>query len=114
MTSKTNGRTMEQWVKISAMYLQEAVQQLRREGRLHAMHVDTTITDSDSNRTIARINVKPQGKTGSLVASNEMEHLSQGELLLTIGTALAMYTEAASSLYDSTPQDNGDDTGREE
>ncbi|RYN04958.1 hypothetical protein [Bifidobacterium animalis] len=114
MTSKTNGRTMEQWVKISAVYLQEAVQQLRREGRLYAMHVDTTITDSDSNRTIARINVKPQGKTGSLVASSAMEHLSQGELLLTIGTALAMYTEAASSLYDSTPQDNGDDTGREE
>ncbi|RYM96103.1 hypothetical protein [Bifidobacterium animalis] len=106
MAQAINGHAMEQWIQISALYLQEAAQQLRDEGRLHEMHVDTTITDADGSRVIAKINIKTEGKSGKLVASNEMDSLSRGELLLAIGSALSMYTEASSHLYATASHDD--------
>lgn len=114
MTSEFNGETTEQWIKVSAEYLSAAVAHLMKDGRTRAMCVDTTITDSDGSHAVHRVNVDPQGKNGSMTLSNEMQHLSDGELMLICGIALAMFSEAASYLWGGAPQDDGDGTGREE
>lgn len=98
VNSPSDDFTGEQGMKIAAYYLAAAVQRLRDELRLRSMRVATTISDDYGTSDIARINVKPQDKSGGMTVSAELESLSDGELLLTAGAAFALYAQAISAL----------------
>lgn len=99
--SPSDDFTGEQGMKIAAYYLAAAVQRLHDELRLRSMRVATTISDDDSTNAIARINVKPQDKSGGMTVSTELESLSDGELLLTAGAAFALYAQAVAALNEA-------------
>ncbi|KOA61194.1 hypothetical protein BAAM0499_06140 [Bifidobacterium animalis subsp. animalis MCC 0499] len=88
----------KQGMKMAAYYLGVAVQRLHDELRLRPMRVETSIGDDDGTSAIARINVKPQDKSGGLTVSAELESLSDGELFLAAGAAFALYAQAIDAL----------------
>jgi len=90
--------TGEQGMKIAAYYLAAAVERLHDELRLRPMRVETAISDDDGTSAIARINVKPQDKSGGITVSAELESLSDGELFLAAGAAFALYAQAIAAL----------------
>lgn len=93
MTSETNDTTMELGMQAAACYLAEAVQHLHDGHRLRPMRVETTISDDDGSRVIARIDVTPQDGFGGVTIEQRLGSLSDGELLLASGAALALYSD---------------------
>ncbi len=77
-------QTTSDAMKLAEQYLTEALKQLHAEHALRPMYVDIAITDTDSSRTVGRVNLRRHGK--------------QGELLLLAGSALALYGQATDAL----------------
>ena len=85
-------------MKIAEQYLTEALKQLHAEHALRTMHVDIAITDTDSSRTVGRVNLRRRGEQGTLTMSTQLDECTQGELLLLAGSALALYGQATDAL----------------
>lgn len=75
-------------MKIAEQYLTEALKQLHAEHALRTMHVDIAIADTDSSRTVGRVNLRRRGEQGTLTMSTQLDECTQGELLLLAGSAL--------------------------
>ena len=85
-------------MKIAEQYLTEALKQLHAEHALRTMHVDIAISDTDSSRTVGRVNLRRRGEQGTLTMSTQLDECTQGELLLLAGSALALYGQATDAL----------------
>lgn len=85
-------------MKIAEQYLTEALKQLYAEHSLRTMHVDIAISDTDSSRTVGRVNLRRRGEQGTLTMSAHLDECTQGELLLLAGSALALYGQATDAL----------------
>lgn len=85
-------------MKIAEQYLTEALIQLLAEHALRTMHVDIAIADTDSSRTVGRVNLRRRGEQGTLTMSTQLDECTQGELLLLAGSALALYGHATDAL----------------
>lgn len=85
-------------MKIAEQYLTEALKQLHAEHALRPMYVDIAITDTDSSRTVGRVNLRRHGEQGTLTMSTQLDECTQGELLLLAGSALALYGQATDAL----------------
>lgn len=85
-------------MKIAEQYLIEALKQLHAEHALRTMHVDIAISDTDSSRTVGRVNLRHRSEQGTLTMSTQLDECTQGELLLLAGSALALYGQATDAL----------------
>lgn len=85
-------------MKLAEQYLTDALKQLHAEHALRTMHVDIAITDTDSSRTVGRVNLRRHGEQGTLTMSTQLDECTQGELLLLAGSALALYGQATDAL----------------
>lgn len=56
------------------------------------------ITDTDSSRTVGRVNLRRRGEQGALTISTKPNECTQGELLLLAGSALVLYGQATDAL----------------
>lgn len=85
-------------MKIAEQYLTEALKQLHAEHALRTMHVDIAISDTDSSRTVGRVNLRRRSEQGTLTMSTQFDECTLGELLLLAGGALALYGQATNAL----------------
>lgn len=85
-------------MKIAEQYLTEALKQLHAEHALRTMHVDIAISDTDSSRTVGRVNLRRRSEQGTLTMSHQLDECTQGKLLLLAGSALALYGQATDAL----------------
>lgn len=90
-----------------AKYLAYAIKTMIADDSMRPLNVDTTITDANGTHTVFHINLDPQDvEHGDMVVSSDLDDLTDGELLLLAGNALALYNAVTETFDDSSNEEN--------
>nr|DAU79589.1 MAG TPA: hypothetical protein [Caudoviricetes sp.] len=94
-------------LQIAAKYLAYAIETMIADDSMRPLNVDTTITDANGTHTVFHINLDPQdAEHGDMVVSSNLDDLTDDELLLLAGNALALYNAVTETFDDSSNEEN--------